>query len=919
VTVTAVSSRDDEAMRADAVPPSGTVTFLFTDIEGSTRLWQEHAVEMAEALERHDSIVRRAIASHGGFVFTTAGDSFAAAFSRAGDAVAAAIDAQRLLDAEPWPAATPLRVRMGLCSGEAQERHGDYFGSVVNRAARIMGLGSGGQILMSALTRDLAGAEGRPEGLCEIRGLAERVEVFSVLADGLHDDFPPLRAARKLGNLPAESGTLVGRQTLLGELTEQIRAERLVTLVGPGGIGKTSLALAVAHRIDAGFPGGVWFVDLAPVRVPEAVVTTLGSVVGARGGGGDSLLSATLGVLSSEPALVVMDNCEHLVDAAAELVSRLIGETKATVMATSRSPLHLHDEIVRHVPPLRTAGPRSDAVDLFVKRARQVRDDLELDEATIEAVREIVELVDGMPLAVELAAARCRSMSAADVLTRLRRDADRVLRDVRRDGQERQRTLEATVSWSVDLLAADAREIFARLSVFAGSFDLDAAEAICSDGSVDEPDVVDLLDELVDQSLLTPSASAASCTRYRMLEPIRQFAENRLADAVPWRHRHGRHYASLADEGYEAMWTSAEPYWIERFEADFANYELAYRYWAGRTELTPALTIAIALNQYGELAAHRPAGAEILFDAVRLDGVDRHELGPIALAHAATALGRRREDGAAPLAHRAVELASTPRARFEAAFWSGATGLFTGDSDLVYAYGEMCRSAAAELPDQRATDLATVSEATGLVQSGGLKAAEQIFAANPVLSESSLLRSIQILPRISHAELTDQPDRALEIAVDAARRAHEAGNLWAAGSAIIFGARSAVSVLPPRELLALLGNHIRTWRQANDLARLRWSLLYCAQALHRLGDSETSAQLLGGCRLMNERDEPLESELRADLRAALGLAELNKLIERGRQQPARALADTALDRIDAHTSGNGTLVRGELAVPSDNP
>ena len=888
--------------------PTGTVTFLFTDVVGSTRLWEEYPFEMRDALERHDRALRLVIEAHGGYVFSTGGDAFAVAFGRAADGVEVAVAAQRVLAAESWPEATPLRVRMGLHTGEAQERDGDYFGTALNRAARIMGLGSGEQVLMSAATAELVDVDRRSEGVCELRGLTGRTEVFTVLADGLRSDFAPLRVAAVPSNLPTVDAQLVGRASDLDALSERLESVRLLTLVGPGGIGKTSLAVGLARRVEDRFPAGVWWVELAPVRDPDAIVAVLGSAVGARAEGGGSLLDAVLAVLGSGPALVLLDNCEHLSEASSELARVLTMESSTTVVATSRIPLHLRDEHVWSVSPLGFGGDHSDAMRLFVERARQVRHDFAVDEASSEAVGRICALVDGMPLAVELAAARCRSMSPADVLDRLERDAGRVLRDARRDGQERQRTLTATIEWSYQLLSAEERELFARLSVFAGSFDLEATEAVCAGGAVDEFDVVDLLDALVDQSMVVMADRAASNTaRYRLLEPIRQFAEARVDDPGALAERHARHYAGLAEVGYEGIWTEAEAEWVERLEADFDNHRVAYQFWAERGELTEALTIAITLNQLGELVLQRPAGAEVLRSALALDGVEDHELGPIAMAHVAAGMARRLDTQAIPLAERAVELAATPMARMEASLWAVGAAMMLGDVEQGTAGWRrgVAFARAVDLP--RAQMGADGLEVLFAVLDGNLAAATDMLASMPTQSASALQQSILDIGRIPLAEATGDYRHALDLAQDTVLRARTNGNRWAVGNSVLTAAFAATKVLEPPELLKLFADSIPEWRQANDLGRLGGSFAYVAYGLAGLGDNELAAKLLGSetshsIIRTSPRDQELRDQLGTDIRHRIGDDEYERLQREGSATSIRTLADQALKRIDHHLS-----------------
>ena len=437
--------------------PSGTVTFLFTDIEGSTRLWDEHPRIMRAALERHDAILRDAINECDGLVFSTGGDGVAAAFGRADMAVRAAIAAQRALRSEPWPDGAELRVRMGMHTGEAHERDGDYFGPPVNLAARIMASASGGQVLVSEVTTSIV----EPDA-----GLS-----WVELA----------RSASK-GNLPVASSTFVGRITDLQRRVADLRDHQLVTLTGPGGVGKTRLAIEVAALAAETAPDGTWIVELGPVTDPNAVVAAVAASLAVQPQPGLSLQDAHLDLLRRRRLLLVIDNCEHVLDATAAMVRAVTSRCPTTtVLATSREPLGVSGEQVRIVPSLESDG---EASQLFIDRARAADGSFNPGDEDLGAIRAICQHLDGIPLAIELAAARCRSLSPTEILERLG-DRFRLLRGTGRGGIERHQTLRAAVAWSYNLLSDSEHHLFDRLSAIAGTFELAATEAICADDLLD--------------------------------------------------------------------------------------------------------------------------------------------------------------------------------------------------------------------------------------------------------------------------------------------------------------------------------------------------------------------------------------------------------------------------------------------------
>jgi predicted ATPase/class 3 adenylate cyclase/DNA-binding CsgD family transcriptional regulator len=529
--------------------PTGTVTLLLADVEGSTRLWQTQPEEMTAAIARLDRTVCDIIAAHDGVrpIEQGEGDSFVVAFARASDAVACALALQRA------PLA-PIRLRIGVHIGEVQLRdEGNYIGPTVNRTARLRDLAHGGQTVLSGSTEDLvldrlpADAWLTDLGTHRLRDLPRPERVVQLCHPDLRNDFPPLRTRETVvaQHLPVQLTSFVGREAEMNDVRQILANNRLVTLTGAGGVGKTRLAVQVAAQIVGGFADGVWYVDLAPIADPDNVPVAVIRALGLPDQPGRPTMDALLRFVGDRQMLLVLDNCEHLLDASAGLVDALLGGCPAvTLMATSREPIGVAGEVSWRVPSLSLAD---EAIELFTDRARQVRPDFCLTDNIAAAAAEICRRLDGVPLAIELAAARVRVLSLTEIRDGLH-DRFRLLTGGARTGVRRQQTLRASVDWSHALLTEPERLLFARLAVFMGGFDLDAAQAVTGDGDVERYQVLDLLTLLVDKSLVV-AESANGPTRYRLLETVRQYALEKLgesgqADAVRARHRD--HYTAIA-------------------------------------------------------------------------------------------------------------------------------------------------------------------------------------------------------------------------------------------------------------------------------------------------------------------------------------------------------------------------------------
>ncbi|MEA3218838.1 MAG: hypothetical protein QOJ19_4994, partial [Acidimicrobiia bacterium] len=635
--------------------PLGTVTFLFTDIEDSTRPWDEATTELAPVLRLHDAILRDAIEDHGGYVFAAGGDGFSAAFSTAADAATAAVASQQLL-AE---AAIPFGVRMGLHTGEAVERDGSYFGTDVSRGARLMALAHGGQVVVSDTTEVLLRNRVllRPLGEHRLRGLRGRMTVYQVIADGLRSEFPMLRSVdRFAGNLPQQLSSFVGREDLVTEVAELVRSNRLVTLSGVGGVGKTRLALEAGAELAGEFPEGVWMVDLAAVVEPSAVTAAIATALGITPQGDAALIDTLAEALAGRRLLLVVDNCEHVLAAAASAIGAILALSGSVkILATSRESLVAAEEVLVSVGPLALlGGASSDAVTLFADRARAVRPDFGLrDPETAAAVIQICEVLDGLPLGIELAAARMAAMNAGEVRDRLA-DRFRLLKGPE-PGPERQETLRKAVGWSYDLLTDDEQGLLRVMSVFSGGFDL---ASICSvvEGA-DEVDILGHLDSLVRKSLVVADHTSPR-TRYRLFETIRQFAEDRLAETgalEELRDRHAAHFGRAAS----ARWDQWEgPGWrdaVDWVDVELGNLRSGFRWSARRGELDVATDIAAhaALMGFSVQLFETLSWAEELLDAATAADVRRL---PRLYTAAGYACFAGRAEAARINAHRATEL-----------------------------------------------------------------------------------------------------------------------------------------------------------------------------------------------------------------------------------------------------------------------
>ena len=642
-----------------ANPPTGTLTFLFTDIEGSTKMWQHDAPAMRSALLRHDEILRDAIEERGGYVFKTVGDAFCAAFPTAPDALEAAISTQRVLHTGSQGEESRLRVRMALHTGAAEERGGDYFGPTLNRVARLLSAGHGGQTLLSLPAQELVrdqlpvGAELRDLGEHRLKDLARPERVFELLAPNLPSGFPPLRTLEsRPNNLPMQPTPLVGREREVAEVAERLRSEEahLLTLTGPGGTGKTRLGLQAAADVLDEFEDGVFFEPLAALPDPGLVISEVAGVLGVREGGERPPEDALREFLRDRELLLLMDNFEQVLQASLLLGELLSACPNLKVLATSRIALRLYGEREYPVPPLALPDPKRpppvdslshyEAVRLFIERAQDVKPDFSITNENAPAVAEICARLDGLPLAIELAAARIRLLTPQAILSRLGNRL-KLLTGGARDLPSRQRTLRGAIEWSYDLLAPEERTLFARLSVFAGGRSLEAIEAVCDAEGDLEVDPLDGIESLLEKSLLRQEEAAGGESRFVMLETIHEYAREKLGEsgeAEEVRRRHAEYFLALAEEAEPELKGPRQLEWLGRLEEEHDNLRVALGWYFGAGEMEEELRIAGALVRFWYVRGRLSEGRRWLEEG--LAKADGDGVAPPARAKALVGLGQ---------------------------------------------------------------------------------------------------------------------------------------------------------------------------------------------------------------------------------------------------------------------------------------
>ncbi len=771
-----------EAAGADGAPGAGAgitsitgITTLFTDIEGSTRLWEQQPDRMRTALAAHDAIVRQTIEQHRGRIVKTTGDGVHAVFDDAVDAVAAMVELARRVDD---PAATdglPLKLRQGAHCGAEEWRGGDYYGRDVNRAARVMSVAHGGQLLVSQAVVDRIGdrwpaeVRARDLGRVRLRDLAEPQQVWQLLHPALRPEFPALRSLEATpNNLPQQLNRFIGRQREMAEVAELLREARLVTLLGLGGLGKSRLAVQLAAELLDEHPDGVWLVELAGVVDPDLVPYAMAEVLGVQEEAGRSIVLSLQHTLKDRRSLIVLDNCEHVLAACADLVKRLLQATGAlSVLATSREALQVAGERVHGLLPLSApepddwtqtmlpgapsaAGPGAavdvdrllthDSVRLFVDRAVAAQDRFVLDPSNAADVALVCHQLDGIPLALELAAARVRSLSVRTIAERLA-DRFRLLKTPDQTVLPRQRTLQALIDWSYDLLDEGDRCLLARLSVFAGGCTLDAVEAVAALDRADDPvspgDVIDRLSSLVEKSLVARDLSG---DRYRLLETVRVYAQARLEaggggslSRGKVEARHVQHYLALAERSFQALLGPAKREWLDRLDADRENLLAAQvRAIDGGDDPEPALRLTYSLRIYWAARGRLGLALELGRRAIHRAGADRPTVercgGLFAVGQMAYFVGEHLE------ARRQLELALALAESLQRDDWIlrcaqplGAACLALGDRTVALAHLERALGLAKKLEDRHQTVSTTSMLAMAHRMEGSFDRAHELY------------------------------------------------------------------------------------------------------------------------------------------------------------------------------------------------
>ena len=618
----------------DVVEPPAVTTFLFTDIEGSAGLWERDPARMQPALARHDAISRSAVEQHRGTVVKMTGDGMLAAFSDPLDAIEATLQLQQALAEAGAADGLSLRVRCGLHAGVSETRDHDVFGSAVNRAARIMGVAHGGQVVLSQAVTLLvrhrlpAGVTLRDLGAVRLRDLAGPEQVSQLVHPRLRQDFPALRSLEhRPNNLPQQVTSFIGRERELTEVRKLLASARLLTLVGAGGLGKTRLSLQVAADVIDDYPDGVWFVELAPLADGRLVAQAVGSALGVKEEGGRPLVEALASYVADRSPLIILDNCEHVIQACAELATQLLQSgPRLRLLATSREALHVAGETSYPLPALGVPAPAAsipllalaqfESVRLFADRAVAAQPAFRITAQNAAAVTAICRHLDGIPLAIELAAARVRALSVEQIATHLS-DRFRLLTGGDRTALPRQRTLRACIDWSYDLLTEPERVLLRRLAVFAGGFALDAAVSVAAGDVLAKEDVLDLLGHVVEKSLVEMDAEGQ---RYRLLETVREYAQLKLAESEESssvRDRHLAFYVAMAQRAQPELIGPQRTAWFARLDLERENL-LAAHAWCHSADSGGelGLRLASALRRYWFVRGFLGLGLRVTVEAL---------------------------------------------------------------------------------------------------------------------------------------------------------------------------------------------------------------------------------------------------------------------------------------------------------------
>lgn len=865
----------------------GTVTYLFTDIEGSTRLWEQAPERMRLALARHDALCRAAVERHSGTIVKTTGDGVHAAFDHATDAVAAAVHMQLALAAPQAGDDIALRIRCGLHCGADERRGGDFYGRAVNRAARIMSAAHGGQILVSQAVADAVraaaptGVSLRDLGVVRLRDLAAPERIYQVVHPRLRADFPALRSLEATpNNLAQQLNSFIGRRRELTEVRRLLAANRLVTLLGMGGIGKSRLSVQLGAEVLDDYPDGVWLIELAPVTDPQLVPQAVASVLGIKEEPGASLLDALLKFTRDRTLLIILDNCEHLVHACAEVAKRLLQAGPGVkILATSRDALQIAGETVFQLAPLAAPDPRtqaaadalaqSDAVRLFVERAGAAQPAFRLTADNAQAVATICHQLDGIPLALELAAARTRALPVEAIAARLN-DRFRLLASGDRTVLPRQRTLRALIDWSYDLLAPPERTLFQRLAVFAGGWTLEAAEAVGAGGAIEAADVLELLARLVEKSLVIADIESG---RYRMLETVRQYALERLREAgdeEATRTRHLERCVHLAEQAFPELAGPQQGLWLRRLDEDRDN-----------------LLAAIAFS--GDADARAAAGFRLVY-ALRPYWINR---GLLTLGHQVTS---------AVLGWPALQAPTIDRCR--ALFGAGQMCFFTGRDVQARAY--LTESLAIARRLDRSDVVERVLQPLGMacLAEGDLRAARtHLEEALALAREQDDLR--ELAGALNSVAMLRRMEGRLADAEAMYRQTVEAARAVGNDESIAIGLLNLamVQVLSGRgdEAGPNLLEADAIGRRIGSRPVQRSFLEVCAGVAAAAGDFERAALYFGAAEMQREEtglrrdpaDEAFLGRAMDATRAALGMDAFARIGARGRAAPGALVLEQA--------------------------